>query len=56
LRYPDRLSALLVLAKAGAKAERGSATRREKRAYACANCGGWHLTSRCRWTESRSRA
>lgn len=48
VRYADRLSALLLLAQAGAAAERRSSTRGETRAYPCPTCRGWQLTSRGR--------
>jgi len=43
VRYPDRVAALLALAKAG---RRRSGRREEARAYPCPKCKGWHLTSK----------
>jgi hypothetical protein len=42
LRYRTRVSAFDALAEAQAS---GSPKREEARAYECADCGGWHLTS-----------
>lgn len=46
VRYRDKKSALQVLrsAQAAAALHPGS-DRREKRAYRCPTCNGWHLTS-----------
>lgn len=44
IRYPDELSARLVLATIRRRRAR-SAGKVERRAYLCARCYGWHLTS-----------
>lgn len=48
--YPDRIGALLALAKTGQKHH----TRRpkdEKRAYLCPTCKKWHLSAIATWAE-----
>lgn len=46
-RYRDHLAAKLALAMM-----RGGEKRRERRAYRCPDCAGWHLTSSIRRGES----
>jgi hypothetical protein len=40
--YRDEIAAKVALA----RVERGADDRRERRAYRCHDCRGWHLTSR----------
>ncbi|MEU1919324.1 hypothetical protein ABZ742_04025 [Streptomyces albogriseolus] len=49
-RYRDRIAAQLALA----GIDNVNPKRREKRAYRCPQCRGWHLTSKPRRT-SRTR-
>lgn len=46
-RYRDRIAALLALA----TIDDADPRRREKRAYRCHLCHGWHLTSQAQRTE-----
>ncbi|MFI8962091.1 hypothetical protein ACIGO8_08240 [Streptomyces sp. NPDC053493] len=41
-RYRDEVAAKLALA----RIDTGHGNRRERRAYRCPHCRGWHLTSR----------
>ncbi len=43
IRYRDKVSALIALARTGRGGERRP--KDEKRAYECPACKGWHLTS-----------
>lgn len=57
LRYKDHEMAIEALHKAlnaGSRAMRdtGFTRRNEKRAYACAQCKGWHLTHLEAWADS----
>lgn len=51
-RYASEHDAQVALVGAVIKHNRGKAKRRECRHYACPRCGGWHLTSREKWSES----
>lgn len=46
VRYRDELAAKIALASTSAAADRrNDEKRRERRAYRCPRCKGWHLTS-----------
>jgi len=47
-RYRDRIAALLVLAKIQNQ-DKTTRSKQEARAYFCADCRAWHLTSRRYW-------
>jgi len=46
--YRDRIAALLALSKVQHH-DKSYRTKVEARAYYCAGCKGWHLTSKERW-------
>lgn len=48
VRYADRWEAEHALASCELESWRGHPERRERRAYECPHCGGWHLTSQPR--------
>lgn len=48
VRYRDRIAALLALAKVRQQ-DKSHRAKIEARAYFCADCRAWHLTSRKRW-------
>lgn len=50
-RYRDRIAALLALT----SIDNADPNRRERRAYKCPLCRGWHLTSQKQRTTSRRR-
>lgn len=47
VRYPDRIAAVLAMARISAVGEQRAKDIR--RAYQCSRCGGWHLTSLATW-------
>jgi hypothetical protein len=47
-RYRDRIAALLALAKIK-NVDKTTRPKQEARAYFCADCRAWHLTSRRFW-------
>lgn len=52
VRWPNRLTANKALLKAWKSHSNGDTHRRERSAYLCETCSGWHLTS---WTENQYR-
>ena len=46
--YRDRIAALLALSKVRHQ-DKSYRAKVEARAYHCADCKGWHLTSKKRW-------
>ncbi len=50
-RYHDRIATLLVLAQIK-NHDKASRPKKEARAYYCADCHAWHLTSRRYWRAS----
>lgn len=48
VKYRDRIAALFAMATVQRK-DKSHRSKVEARAYFCADCKGWHLTSKPRW-------